>query len=116
AMCSISGIAKLAGTFAGKADIKTPPRRSHDIAADPVSALAATVRQVIAAHRLGLFTETARQIGGAGHIYPALRSRSGRSSLPKPHWGFVCPCGAPVVTPRSAISVSGQRSVRLSKI
>ena len=53
-----------AGTAVGtaEADIKAAPRRVVDVAGDPVTAAAASVRQIMAAHRLGLAREAARQI------------------------------------------------------
>src|SRR5690348_4488971 len=48
----------------GEADIKAASRRVVDIAGDPVAAAAASVRQIMAAHRLGLAREAARQLAG----------------------------------------------------
>src|SRR3546814_20033484 len=52
----------------GKADVEAATGRIMDIAHQPVMALAASVRRIAATHRLGIFTKTARNIGGGtGH-------------------------------------------------
>src|SRR3546814_18704147 len=52
----------------GKADVEAATGRIMDIAHQPVMALAASVRKIAATHRLGIFTKTARNIGGGtGH-------------------------------------------------
>ena len=60
------------GPFAGRAltgvrsaqpDEETAARRVPRIADDPVVALPPTVREIVAAHRLGIARETARKLG-----------------------------------------------------
>ena len=53
----------LAGVGTAKAHIEAAPGRVVDVAGEPVAALAAAVGQVVAAHRLGVLGETARQVG-----------------------------------------------------
>ena len=55
-----------AGIGSGKPHIEAAARRVHDIADNPVMALAMPVREVMTAHGLRVAREAARQIGGAG--------------------------------------------------
>ncbi len=65
----------LAGFRPGKANEHRPARIVLHIANLPVIALLATVRQIVAAHRLGLSAETLRQFGGVEtRHYAASRS------------------------------------------
>src|SRR5437868_3905682 len=68
--CGIAPFAGGAGAALGTAEahIETAPRRVIDIAGDPVTAALASVREIMAAYRLGLAREAARQIAYlAGH-------------------------------------------------
>ncbi len=76
AMGSICSIGPFSGTWAKQTDIEAAARRSHDVAADPISPLAAAARQVMAAHGLGMCAETAREIGGARHLSSPIREFS----------------------------------------
>jgi hypothetical protein len=51
------------GVRAVEANIEAAAWRVRDIAGDPVAALAASVGEISAAHRLGITREAARQIG-----------------------------------------------------
>src|ERR1700730_3562258 len=77
------------GPFAGGAgtgfgtlqpDIETTARRLHGVAGDPVAAGAAAVGEVVAAHRLGIAREAARQIGG-GADHGASRDKAAARAL-----------------------------------
>src|SRR3546814_7372427 len=58
----VSPFARRAATIAiGETHIKTAPKRIALIADHPIMAFAATVREVLAARRLGIFTETTRK-------------------------------------------------------
>src|SRR3546814_6112226 len=65
---------------AAEADVETSPRCIMHIADQPIMAFAATVREIVAAHRLGILTETARKFTGwafhAGLLQAALRSET----------------------------------------
>src|SRR3546814_11718919 len=65
---------------AAEADVETSPRCIMHIADQPIMAFAATVREIVAAHRLGILTETARKLTGwafhAGPLQPALASET----------------------------------------
>src|SRR3546814_8817551 len=65
---------------AAEADVETSPRCIMHIADQPIMAFAATVREIVAAPRLGTLTETARTITGgafpAGLLQAALRSET----------------------------------------
>src|SRR5271170_7961015 len=72
-----------AGIGSGKPHIEAAARRVHDIADDPVTAAAMSVREIMTAHGLRVAREAARQIGGAQHrtcpAYAAARALARRS-------------------------------------
>src|SRR3546814_15979956 len=74
---------------AAEADVETSPRCIMHIADQPIMAFAATVREIVAAHRLGILTETARKFTGwafhAGLLQAALRSESPPSGTRRRH-------------------------------
>src|SRR5208283_570611 len=54
-----------AGSGPAQAHIKAAPRRVVNVADQPVAALAAAVGKIVAADRLGMFGEAARDVGNA---------------------------------------------------
>src|SRR5271169_80460 len=73
-----------AGIGSGKPHIEAAARRVHDIADDPVTAAAMSVREVMTAHGLRVAREAARQIAsladhGACPAYAAARALARRS-------------------------------------
>ena len=55
---------------AGEADVERAPAGAVEVARDPVAALAAAVRQVLAAHRLGAAPERGGDGGGVHDAAP----------------------------------------------
>src|SRR3984893_2726424 len=85
AMLAGGGIGPFAGgagavIAALQADIKAAARRVHRVAGDPVAARAGAVREVMAAHGLGIAREAARQIGG-GADHGASRDQAAARAL-----------------------------------
>ena len=66
-----------------KADEQAAARRVVDVADQPVATLAATVGEIMAAHRLGIARETVRQVGGlSGHRRRPIKPRCDRRPAP----------------------------------
>src|SRR5207244_4265957 len=76
-----------AGTGFGavKPDIEAAARRIHDVAGDPVTAAAASVGEIVAAHRLGIAREAARQIAGLAD-HRASPRHAARARAPSSGW------------------------------
>ena len=102
------GIAPFAGgagstVGTGEPHIKAAPRRVVGIAGDPVTAASASVRQIMAAHRLGLAREAARQLADPGLPHGTSPWAKGpRGRLWADH--LICPDQAASARERTAIS------------
>src|SRR3546814_12759982 len=91
----IGPFARQSAAFAAnQTHVQAPSRCIVDIADHPVMAFAAAVREIVAAHRLGLFTETARQFTARiFHVGASYGSLSLRDSLAR------TPISRPATTP-----------------